>query len=529
MTTTVMRRKIISGFSALMLLVSTAAFAVDDAYVETDVNVPINIELAGLTGQPSPNINVPASTNAGGSLTTTASSTIFLYTPPNGYSGIDSFTYTVLNDVTGDPNGIITIQVGAVETAQVVQGSPSEALSNNIIAACNVNSSSGEIISTSLADLCANFAGATAAEKIRIASELAPKELGGQTQISSNLATQQIDGIRKRLASLRQGMSGFDVARLHIEDGTNAIALNQVLDLDKERGGAAGADGNQRLGGFVSGKVGNAEHNASEQEDGYTISNRALTFGSDYRFSSKTVAGVAIANHNDAMDIDDQGGSLDASGNSLIGYTSYYINDKTYVEAVWTFTKNHFDATRHINFTSSGTTIDKNASSSLSNEMLTASFGFGYETVQQHGLTLILSGNLDAIKTAFDGYAEDGAPGYNLVIEKREKTQVTSSIDANMTYPVSMANGVLVPQLSIMWKHAITDDAEFIQGYFKEDPDKNRFRFSTESPDKDYLKFNVGVSNILPGGNTGFLNYEQVFAKSGYSEYNLSLGMRFVF
>ncbi|MFV2055520.1 MAG: autotransporter domain-containing protein, partial [Thiohalomonadales bacterium] len=114
----------------------------------------------------------------------------------------------------------------------------------------------------------------------------------------------------------------------------------------------------------------------------------------------------------------------------------------------------------------------------------------------------------------------------NLIIDKRKLSQTIYSFDTLFTYAISTRGGVIIPQMNIIWKHEFNDDADIVQGRFRNDPDKVTFSFDTEIPDTDYFKLNLGVSQILPGGNTGFIYYERILSKDSYSLSNLSLGIR---
>jgi len=193
----------------------------------------------------------------------------------------------------------------------------------------------------------------------------------GQNQLAASLAKQQVDNIRSRLAALRQEIRGANASRLSFKSNDNrSIAFNQLFAPDA-RGGAAGADSNTgRIGVFGSGVIGGGKHDKSQNEDGYKLTSRGVSFGSDYRVDRNTVAGAAIGFNSSDMTVDDNGGNLEVQGFSLLGYGSFYLNPKTYVEAIIAAYKNTFTAARIIEYDISGVTQSLLASSETNNGML---------------------------------------------------------------------------------------------------------------------------------------------------------------
>jgi len=281
-----------------------------------------------------------------------------------------------------------------------------------------------------------------------------------------------------------------------------------------------------RIEVFGSRVSGGGKHNKSQNEDGYKLTSRGVSFGSDYRVDRNTVAGAAIGLNSSDMTIDDNGGNLEVQGFSLLGYGSFYLNPKTYVEAIIAAYKNTFTAARIIEYDISGVTQSSLASSETNNGMLSFSIGGGHEIFFRRGITINVAGGIDYIKTAFDGYAETGGGGANLTIQSRQIEQLTASANVHVTRVISMRHAVFIPQLDVALKHELKQDASTIEGSFSNDSSGSQFEFSTDAPDTSYLKAGIGFSYIVPGGTTGFVTYERSFLRSDFSDYSFSLGMR---
>ena len=496
--------------------------AAPDVFVSTDLNTGLIINVT----VPETADTITADNSAQGvaiGVGGTAANPQFSYSPPNNYNGADTFVYHVLNGGLEVATATVTIQVGPLSSAaQTVIGTPEQVMLQQITDMC---SSNGGQAPPSLTAFCSDFSIASPEERARILRETSPLELGGQNQLSAIQSNQQIDNVRRRMAVLRQGISGpGPLSDLRLNWEKKSYAVNDILD--RSSGGAAAADGNEKLSAFVNGSFGGANHNSSVYEDGYSLSNRGITGGVDFRFNSQLIGGVALGSNRSSMDVDNSGGSVSSSGFSLLGYGSYYVTAQTYVEAIWALHKNSLDATRNMDYTVQGQAQHASAISSTDNAVTSLSLGTGYEKYFSKGITLTSSANLDWVKSGFDGYAESGASDKNLVVSKRSISQQTYSLNGKLTKAVSLPSGVLIPQLDFTWKHEFDGDAQTLEARYRADPTKTYFYLSTETPDTDYFQFNLGASYVVPGGNTGFIYYEKTLAKSGYSIYSLSLGLR---
>lgn len=533
--------KIVSRFIAVGLLLwgNAVVAALPVTIVSTKPGEALTIELnqtirdgcSNITGCVTANItsvvlDAPLPEPPSGSVMA-SSATAYTYTPAVGVNDTTvefSYQATIFD---GDPveghsdTGQIVVIISASGQLPLALLTPQAALNDLLQTVCGANTPPG------LATVCNSYNGSTAGERATLLNELAPKEIGGQNQTAVNLAAQKIDDIRKRLAALRLGMQGFDSSKLTLRSSEgNPVSLADLLAYaDNERGGGASADSRWNgLGVFVSGNVGAGDHAQNIQEDAYQFKTRGLTVGSDYRVSEKAVAGVALGLSTMDMSVADNGGDLELKGYSAIGYSSYYLNPKLFIEAIAAIYANQLTANRSITDPLAGTTSQANGDTD--NNMVSVSAGGGYEIYSQRGLTFNMSGSMDVVASAFDGYAESGAPSANLVIEKRQTTQSTMTINAQLVQAISSASGVLLPQVDVGWRHEFEADASAVEGSFRGDPLGRRFKFSTEKPDTDYFKLNAGFSYIVPGGNTGFVYYEKILGRSGFTEYKLSLGIR---
>ncbi len=228
-----------------------------------------------------------------------------------------------------------------------------------------------------------------------------------------------------------------------------------------------------------------------------------------------------------AVDFDKDGGNLDVRGVSLTGYGSYYVSDKTYLEAVLAYNTHQFKTTRNIDYTAGANPpVHEKASGKSNSALLAASLGGGAEVFVRGAFTANLSARLDYLNSTLDAYRETGAAGLNVAIQKQSTQTSVASLGTQLSYALSFPWGVVVPQCSVAWNHGFNDSATVIKGNFVADQTQTTFAFKSDTPDRDYSAVGLGASLIVPGGKTAFVHYETTRGKAYWSDYNVALGLR---
>jgi len=514
--------------------------ALSNVVVSTDVNTVRIIDLSSSISETFTTITIGneqgGETPASG--TAIVSGTQITYTPQAGFVGFDNFKYSVFNNNTFVASATITIKTGNVVIGDSVANTPGQIVSNTLNLVCF--SQDGSPSSSALTDLCSDFLNVnpTAGELDALVEELAPKEIDGQNYLSNTIATNQIDNVRKRLAALRQGIRGIDTTRLALKLGDEkAVTLASLF----EQASRLNTTNKQSLsnnatptessistpwGLFFGGNVGGGKHDETSNVDGYKFSTYGINAGMDYRVDSKTVVGGALGFNSSDMDINNNNGNVDVSGISFITYGSYFINQKLYIESIFARYQNDFKSNRIINYNVQGTPSSVTARGKTDNGVLSFSLGVGYEFYLKKRFTVNVSGTADYIKSTFDGYAESGAGGANLLIGKREQDVIISTINLQATYAKSYPSGVLIPQAGIAWKHEFDNSPPQINAVFFGDPSNTPIAFRGDKQNSDYFKLDLGFSWIYPGGNTMFVYGDTTLGQKNFSDYNISVGMR---
>jgi outer membrane lipase/esterase len=200
-----------------------------------------------------------------------------------------------------------------------------------------------------------------------------------------------------------------------------------------------------------------------------------------------------------------------------------------YFDGVLNYASNSYDQKRNISYTVGSTTINETARAKPDGRLLALSLGGGYEHAFANGVSVEGSLRLRYLDTTVDGYTESGAGALNLAIDDQNTSLFTSSLGGRAAWPVSFKWGVLIPQFDLSWEHDFDGGAHKIKGSFAADQFQNQFVFKTDEEDTDYFTSGLGLSAVMPGGTTAFVQYQTTLGKDHFRDWNVALGGRIEF
>ncbi|RKZ43918.1 MAG: hypothetical protein DRQ58_12020 [Gammaproteobacteria bacterium] len=257
--------------------------------------------------------------------------------------------------------------------------------------------------------------------------------------------------------------------------------------------------------------------------------------GIDYRFNDQFVLGGALGYMKTDTDLDNDGGDLDSNGYIMTAYGTYYDEQNYYIDFSVTYGVNDFDQKRHMSyqFQNQGS-ANQFAKADYDSDMLTLFVAGGYNF--NYGSWMLgprLS--LEYIDINIDDFTEKmsdpngSGAGWGTNIDDTDQQWLTLKLGGKISYAYSTSWGVLTPYSSIDWLHEFKGESQVINGSFVEDPANTSFSLYTESPDKNYFQFTVGVSAVLPGGMIGYLNYDTILSNDLWSKDSINAGIRLEF
>ncbi|MDH5217833.1 MAG: autotransporter domain-containing protein, partial [Gammaproteobacteria bacterium] len=290
------------------------------------------------------------------------------YTPNDSFSGVDTFSISVLNDNNIQENATISVSVaGAVVASSGVV--PDVAVRDTLDAICG----SSQVMEVDT--LCQSFNAVNATtgelpEDLReLLDALTPQDIAAQGTTGSVLAAQQLENIGKHLAALRRGQKNTSLGGLSFRKNKQVVPGSLLSEILSANEGVAQNTFGVNWGWFINGSLGGGKQDESDFENGFDFTTDGLSSGLDYRLGNLGVVGMAIGYGKTDLNVSLDQGGLDASGVSAVFYGSFYTSEKTYLDLIGSTNQYHFESTRRIIFGSTdayAASINKSLASAIS-------------------------------------------------------------------------------------------------------------------------------------------------------------------
>ncbi|MGH9464597.1 MAG: autotransporter domain-containing protein, partial [Thermoanaerobaculia bacterium] len=364
-----------------------------------------------------------------------------------------------------------------------------------------------------------------------VVGEVTPREASAQGTLSLDMATSQLRAVGTRLAALRGSATRLAVdqialviedellllqelrygaARFRDEEAWAAQRVTRAVDAAAGQDEPAvvapedSLDVESPWGVFLSGRIAFGDRQRTNREEGFEADIVALTAGLDYRFGDRFVLGGALGYLDTGVDLDADGGGLDAQGFSLTGYASYF-RTAFYFEASLGLASNDFELARHIDlpvaFEGQSRLV---ATARADGDQTAASLGVGYDA-PLGAASLEGFARASWVDAAVDGYTESGAGPFDLAIGAQDLESLLSEVGLGLSYAASFGWGVLQPIVRAAYLHEFEDDSRLIRGRFVDDVQANQFLVPTEEPDRDFFNLSAGVAATAARGGSFFL------------------------
>lgn len=386
-----------------------------------------------------------------------------------------------------------------------------------------------------LLDQCATLIAASGTDPYAAArgvAALTPEQAVAPRRITHQVTFAQLDNIDARMRALRdQEAGGLDLTGLRVRmDGQSISAdtLLSALDGRNGQGGGAGADTYEfeRWGFFINGNIDWGNKDRSRNEDGFDFRTLGITAGIDYMLTDGLVLGFALGYGNSTVDIDANGGDLDADAWTATLYGTYYATEHLYLEGSASYGWASYDQTRNIRYSLLGD--GRTAKADFDGDQLGLMIGAGYDFVRGRHI-IDLYGRLRWIEATIDGYRERGANGLDLRIDSQNANSFRSILGAQYQTSISTAKAILVPQAWLEWSHEFEAGDDELSGHFVHDPARIPFALATDNLDSDFFRFGLGLGAQFANGRTAYITYEAALGMNNYREQSVNAGVRLAF
>ena len=331
------------------------------------------------------------------------------------------------------------------------------------------------------------------------------------------------------MSALRSGASGNSVSglNLHYAGLTLPAELFFTSQENFNQGLEAATEAQSfipKTGVFITGFVSFGDKEDVADELGFDFNTNGITAGADYRLSDVQIVGGAVGIVSSDSDFSGSRGNTDIRGLSLLAYSTYYLNQSSYLEAVLSFGKNDFDNSRNI----VAGPINAVVSGDTDGTETTISLGAGYD-FSRGPYSFSPYGKINYIRAEIDGYTEGSNTGLELTYQDQEAKSLSIIAGGQITYAISRDYGVILTTFRFEWAHEFDNNSRFITASFLNDPTQGEFDIKTDKPDRDYFKLGIGASATLGANRSAFVYYESLLGYDDLSEESVVGGFRWDF
>jgi uncharacterized protein YhjY with autotransporter beta-barrel domain len=350
----------------------------------------------------------------------------------------------------------------------------------------------------------------------------------------------QLANMSARLSELRHGGASFSMAGLDLGlPGAVSAASGPLLGLAKELfGGGAGDEKGgpgSRLGMFITGTFRRGSQSTSDSELGFDFKNDGVTAGMDYRFTDRLILGLAGGYGTTTSTFDDEGSRLHSKNTGISLYGTYF-RDRYYFDVLAGFIHNSYDLSRQTAFQSSSNgvgcgsgncSIETNSSTTAHEWTVSGATGIDFGS---GGLAVGPELALDYARIDVAGFVEGGPSGLALSFSPESAESLVLKAGGHVTYAWTTSWAVISPQARVRWLHEFLNSSYAAPVVFTADtltPVAQRgFVVYTNSPDRNYLAWNLSVAFQFPYGISGFVNYGQLGGLQYTSMREFNIGLR---
>ena len=522
---------------------------------------------AGATGFPFTGIAVVTPPRHG---TTNLANPFIGYTPNPGFSGTDSFTFTISNTAGTSTPATATIQVtplpgpqalaisttantpvtidptqgatGGPFTAVAIATAPPAAAGTATVAGLRILFTPNPVFAGTavFTYTLSNAFGTSAPAQISVTvaarpdPSLDPDVIGlvnAQLDAARRFYQSQIRNFENRLEALRNGQHGLSVgvgAAVPGQQPPSNAAPGQSSNAspDAPRGGGASADSGpadsgielpDRLGIFVNGMVNLGDRNGTARANGFGFSTDGLSLGVDYRFSDAFVLGIGGGYASDSDTIGTDGTASNAEAYNVTLYGTYDPTDQIYIDGILTYGSLAYDSRR---FT--GTAGDFALGHRNGNQLYGAVTG-GYE-LHDGSLSMAPYARLEVSSSQLDRFTETGGGIAGLIFNQQTLDTTTGILGFRADYAWSLEDAILSPHVRFEYEHEFAG-ANRTSILFADQPSGTAFGLQPDPVVRNYFTLGVGANYLMENGLSVFVDYEALLGFTNEASHTITFGV----
>jgi uncharacterized protein YhjY with autotransporter beta-barrel domain len=249
----------------------------------------------------------------------------------------------------------------------------------------------------------------------------------------------------------------------------------------------------------------------------------ALTLGLDWHPGDKWQLGLALNHAHETQDFRGSAGALDANYTGAIALASYDASDHVVLDGYAGWLRGGQDIRRVVSFVDGSAPVAETASPNADRRL----YGVAVDASFPHGAWEWRgAAGFDALRTATDGYTEQGGSGFDLILPNRATTTDRGRIDVALAGTFSESWGVWQPELRVGLRHEFGNDARIVGVRFLDDTNGTVLRFDTGAPDRDWMQAGLSTAFTLTHGQSAFVTLGREFGHSTSTATMFAIGWR---
>ena len=360
-----------------------------------------------------------------------------------------------------------------------------------------------------------------------VLTQVTSEQTASQKSIAMEMNNGQLATLGNRISAIRSGRQGggLNVSGLMLDSNGNPVSSNQFTKWNANPNKAAAGDGDfDRLGVFINGNIGFGDRRTTANEAGYDLDTHGATIGADYRFTDNFLLGMAFGYNNATSGYDNNLGEMEADNYTGAIYGSFFTDEGFFIDGIFSGSHIEYASRRHIQYTLSQA-INTNAFGENEGDefdvAMTTGFNFNYS-----GLTITPQVRVEYTSSQVDALNERGGQGWALHVDSQDFDSLQTAAGLQFAYAINLPWAVIMPMVRGEYIHEFKNDQRNISAYFSQDPTQTRFNILTDTPDRDYIILNAGMSAQFAHGISAFVSYDTVQAHSYVNNHNFVGGVR---
>jgi hypothetical protein len=469
-----------------------------------------------------------------------------LYTPAAGFQGQDSLTYVALagGQQSSPATVAITVQAQSGFVAGSIRGATdNERLMSTAAALDDVCVTlNGQPVGQRSADQTMLFAAcqgiataATGGGSIDSALQaLTNEEAFAASDSTLDIGRAITDNLNSRLDVLSRDRQarGVSLAGLKVPVNFGAIPLQSMASraLDKGLNHLLGVTGDTETpwGFFLSGQIQFGKRKAGAASGRREFDTRALTAGFDYSLTPDLIAGVAVSYSKLDSDFSQSFSKLDVSGLTYSIYASLDLGAAK-VDGHVSYSNRDYDSSRAILFSAGSTSVDALAEADYGGHDYIVSLRASTPLVES-GWVLDAVGGASYIHSMIDGYQEEGASGFNLIVKRQSHDFLLADLGFRGSRTFETQSGTITPRFDFKYHRAEGRDDRRITAGFVVDPlARTAIQLLSDSDDdSDYFSTAIGLgAEIKRASLSG--SYSTIFGLADTQAHQITVSLSLPF